>query len=148
MPCRQREESAARCGPKGTLLIERLASHPTAKKKFVYDKNQPLLSPLLEGFRWILPPRRSAREWPMSPFRGRRALVETSQCFQHGERSLVPTLVLTMWFLCFESLSYPWKTEGRKRLKVCIPSDHSTPPFHPPWLPVLPSHNVTQINAP
>lgn len=24
--------------PKGTLLIERLASRPTAKKKFVYDK--------------------------------------------------------------------------------------------------------------
>lgn len=61
MPCREREESAARCGPKGTPLIERLASRPTAKKKFVYDKNQPLLSPPLEGFRWILPPRRSAR---------------------------------------------------------------------------------------
>ena len=48
----------------------------------------------------------------------------------------------------FRKLELSLEKRGKKeRLKVCIPSDHSTPPFHPPWLPVLPPQYAIQVNA-
>lgn len=44
MPCTEREESAARCGPEGTLLIERLASRPTAKKSLCMTKSASIVT--------------------------------------------------------------------------------------------------------
>ena len=43
--CRvEKEESAARCGPKGTLLIERLASCPLLKKSLCMTKTASIVT--------------------------------------------------------------------------------------------------------
>lgn len=145
MPCTEREESAARCGPKGTLLIERLASRPAAKKVCVWQ-NQPLSSPLLEGFRWILPPRRSARVAHESLQRSEGTGGDPSVLSTRREELSANSCSHNVIFV-FRKLELSLENRGKKEVKGAHCSDPSTPWFHPPWLSVLPFQPVTQISA-
>lgn len=136
MPCREREESAARCGPKGPPLIERLPPAPLLKKSLCKTKSASIVT-AAGGLQMDPSPREECESGPWVP----SEVGGHSQCFQHGERSLVPTLVLTMWFLCFESLNYPWKTEGRKKV---VKDVHS---FRSQHLPILPT-TATSVAIP
>lgn len=127
---REREQSAARCGPRGALLIERLASHPTAKKSLCLTKSASIDT--AAGGLQMDPSSKEECERVAheSLQRSEGTGGDLSVLSTRGEELSASSCSHNVIFV-FRKLELSLENKGRERLKVCIPTDHSTPPAPP-----------------